>query len=79
VLEADIAAASGSRENPLSDAQLEIKLEALAGRVGFSGDSAELAAALWRLEDFDDAGSVARLAAGAGRPRQAREDDHAEG
>jgi len=48
----------------MSDTELEDKLRTLAARSGFRGDSGRLADALWRLEDFDDAGSVARLAAG---------------
>lgn len=63
--EVDIEAASGSRDNPLSDAQLEAKLEGLGQGAGFRGDLDRLVDALWRLDELDDAGDVARLAADA--------------
>lgn len=62
-LRVDIAAASGSRSNPLSDGQLESKLGELAKRTGFSGDIGRLADAIWAIESCDDAGQIVRLAA----------------
>jgi 2-methylcitrate dehydratase PrpD len=59
----DIAAASGSRNNPLSDAQLEAKLAELARRSGFRGDTGQLAEAIWTIEAFDDAADIVGLTA----------------
>jgi 2-methylcitrate dehydratase PrpD len=59
----DISAASGSRNNPLSDAQLEVKLAELARRSGFRGDTGRLAEAIWTIEAFDDAADIVRLTA----------------
>lgn len=57
----EVAAARGSRGRPLTDAELEAKLETLARRVGFAG-AGRLADAIWSIEDFDDAGEIMRLA-----------------
>lgn len=62
-LSRDIDAALGSRSNPLSDDQLESKLEALSRHSGFKGDHKRLADAIWSIEKMDDAGEVVRLAA----------------
>jgi 2-methylcitrate dehydratase PrpD len=62
----DIAAALGSRTNPLSDAQLEAKLTGLARRSGFRGDAGRLAEAIWTIEAFDDAAAIVRLTAREG-------------
>jgi hypothetical protein len=59
----DIAAASGSRNNPLSDAQLEAKLAELARRSGVRGDTGQLAEAIWTIEAFDDAADIVGLTA----------------
>lgn len=67
-LRRDVAAARGSRTNPLSESELEDKLATLARGVGFSGDVSRLAAAIWELDTQDDAGAVVRLAS-AGRGR----------
>ncbi|MBI4503987.1 MAG: MmgE/PrpD family protein [Chloroflexi bacterium] len=53
-------AALGTPANPVSDAQLEAKYQALAGPVLSPDVAGTLAAAVWRLDELDD---VARLAA----------------
>jgi hypothetical protein len=60
----EIDAARGSRENPLSDRQLEEKLIDAAARSRWTGDSSRLIDALWRIEDHQDASDIVRLAAG---------------
>ena len=64
VLETEVAAARGTLNNPLTDADLERKLADLAARAGFTGSVAALTEAVWTLEDAPDAGALARLAAG---------------
>lgn len=62
-LESRIAAARGSLDNPMRDAELEAKLRTLC-EYGGSGVQAErLIGALWTLETCADAGSVIALAA----------------
>ena len=62
-----IAAARGSPENNLTDAEIEEKLAMLAARAGFDRPIQPLIDAVWRLDEQDDAGAVSRLAgAGAG-------------
>lgn len=56
--------ARGSLGAPLSDADLERKLQDLARWGGSGVDAAPLARALWSLDDNADAGSVMPLAAG---------------
>jgi 2-methylcitrate dehydratase PrpD len=63
-LQLEIDAARGSRENPLSDRQLEEKLIDAAARSRWTGDSSRLIDALWRIEDHQDASDIVRLAAG---------------
>jgi 2-methylcitrate dehydratase PrpD len=63
-LRRSIDAARGSRGRPLSDAELEQKLEMLAARAGFPG-ARRLADAIWSIERLDDAGAIMRLARGA--------------
>ncbi|MEQ8584916.1 MAG: MmgE/PrpD family protein [Thalassobaculaceae bacterium] len=60
----DVAAARGSRTNPLSDEDLEAKLATLAQGAGFTGDVGRLTEALWSLDRLDEAGAAIRLAAG---------------
>jgi 2-methylcitrate dehydratase PrpD len=57
-----VAAARGSLEVPLTDAELERKLADLAAWGGSGCDAAALAAALWSLDERADAGAVMRLA-----------------
>lgn len=57
-----IAAAQGSRTNPLSDGALEEKMRTLAAGAGFAGDVERLIGAIWSLDSLEDAGAVARLA-----------------
>ncbi|HUF87534.1 MAG TPA: MmgE/PrpD family protein [Thermohalobaculum sp.] len=61
-LRREVAAARGSRGNPLTDAELEAKLEKLARHVHFPGDPARLAHAIWAIEDLADASALVRLA-----------------
>lgn len=56
-----VDASRGSRSRPLTDRELEEKLETLAARVGFAG-TGPLIEALWSLGRLDDAGAVMRLA-----------------
>jgi len=62
-LETRVAAARGAPENPLSDAEIEAKLKALAERVGFAQPLGPLIDAVWALDAAEDAGAVSRLAA----------------
>lgn len=59
----DVAAASGSEANPMTDGEIEAKLAALARRAQFPRDVRPLIDAVWALEDVADVGDVARLAA----------------
>src|SRR5690606_31980578 len=64
-LEEYVPAAKGSLERPLTDSQLEAKLQDL-GRYGRSGcDVQPLIDAIWLLDETDDAGHLAKLAAAA--------------
>lgn len=58
-----IAVAQGSLAAPLSDAQLERKLHDLCLWGGSGCDPAPLARALWALDESEDAGQLAPLAA----------------
>ena len=60
-----VDAARGSRGRPLTDAELEEKLQTLADRVGFAG-ARPLIDAIWSLDRLDDAGEVMRLARAGG-------------
>lgn len=60
-----VDAARGSRGRPLTDAELEEKLQTLADRAGFAG-ARPLIEALWSLDRLDDAGEVMRLARAGG-------------
>jgi 2-methylcitrate dehydratase PrpD len=59
-----VGPARGSLGAPLSDADLERKLQDLCRWGGSGCDAAPLAAALWSLDASDDAGRLAALAAG---------------
>jgi 2-methylcitrate dehydratase PrpD len=62
VLVTDIAEATGSRERPLTDAEIEAKLRMLA-EFGGSGVAADpLIEAIWSLDRAEDAGRLLRLA-----------------
>jgi hypothetical protein len=60
----EIEAAEGSRDNPLSDRQLDQKLRNAAARAGWTGNPDQLLEALWRIEEIEDVGAIIRLAAG---------------
>lgn len=59
----EIAAAKGTPENPLSDADLEDKLRTQARASGFDGDVEALIGAVWSLDRLEDAAEIPRLAA----------------
>ncbi len=59
-----VDAARGSRGRPLTDSELEGKLQTLAARVGFGG-TRRLIDAIWSIDRQDDAGEIMRLARGA--------------
>lgn len=63
---AEISAARGSPENPLSDSDLERKLMSMAHRIGFTGNVGALIDAVWALDKLADAAVVSRLANPAG-------------
>lgn len=65
-VERKIAVARGSLGAPLSDADLERKLQALCAWGGSGCDAAALARAVWVLDASPDAGALAALAAGRG-------------
>lgn len=56
-----VEVARGSRGRPLTDAELEEKLETLAARVGFAG-ARRLIDAIWAIDRLEDAGEIMRLA-----------------
>lgn len=60
-LHRSIDAARGSRRRPLTDAELEEKLQTLAARVAFAG-TRRLIDAIWSIDQIDDAGEIMRLA-----------------
>ena len=55
--------ATGSPENPMSDAALEVKYRDLAGEVLGAAQVEELLAAVWELDKAPGVGDVARLMA----------------
>lgn len=59
----DIAAASGSLDNPMTDADIEQKLATLTERAGFTREIGPLIEGVWGLDTAPDAGAVSRLAA----------------
>jgi 2-methylcitrate dehydratase PrpD len=63
-LHRSVDAARGSHGRPLTDAELEEKLQTLAARVGFGG-TRRLIDAIWSIDRQDDAGEIMRLARGA--------------
>ncbi|MBN9427221.1 MAG: MmgE/PrpD family protein [Burkholderiales bacterium] len=65
-LSRQIDAALGGRSRPLSDGDLATKLRQLAAYSGASCDAERLIAAIWSLDDADDAAALMRLAAGSG-------------
>ncbi len=58
-----IDAARGSEANPLTDRDIEAKLEMLSARAGFKKPVQSLIDAVWGLDDLADAADVVRLAA----------------
>jgi 2-methylcitrate dehydratase PrpD len=56
--------ARGSLQAPLSDRDLERKLDTLCAWGGSGCDAGRLAQAVWALDDAQDAGAVMALAAG---------------
>ncbi|MGH7343241.1 MAG: MmgE/PrpD family protein, partial [Candidatus Rokuibacteriota bacterium] len=64
-LDTEVREALGSRRNPLSDEQLEAKLFDAVRLIDWRGDARRLADAIWNIDRADDAGGIARLAAGA--------------
>ncbi len=60
---ASVAAAKGSPDNPLSDAEIAAKLRAQAEAAEFPGDVEALIDAVWSLDSQPDAAVVPRLAA----------------
>jgi 2-methylcitrate dehydratase PrpD len=57
-----IAHATGSPQNPMTDAQLEAKFRALAGEVFSTERTEALLEAAWHLEDAPDLGAFVALA-----------------
>jgi 2-methylcitrate dehydratase PrpD len=58
-----IAAARGGASNPLTDKDIENKVKELSTRAKFTGDVESLIDAVWMLDELEDAGIIARLAA----------------
>lgn len=56
-----IDAAKGGPRNPMTDAELEEKLATLADYRGFTGDLNAIAAAVWSLDNSDDASKLMTL------------------
>ena len=62
-LEAHIEHATGSPQNPMSDAALEAKFQALTEKVLGAGQADDLLQAVWALDGAPNVGDVARLMA----------------
>jgi 2-methylcitrate dehydratase PrpD len=60
-LERHVAHNLGTPDNPMTDRQLEDKLDALASPVLGRGRTAELAAACWRFLEIDDMRELLQL------------------
>jgi 2-methylcitrate dehydratase PrpD len=56
-----VAHATGSPDNPVTDAQLERKFRELAGSVLPKARVKRLLATLWRLEQVTDVGEIIKL------------------
>jgi len=56
--------ASGSRDNPMSDAGLAVKFHSMADEILGREKAKRLEEAIWHLEELEDVGSLGSLAAG---------------
>ena len=61
-IHARVDAARGGASNPLTDADIEVKVKTLAERAGFTKDIDRLIEAVWMIDTLEDAGTIAGLA-----------------